>query len=270
VSLFPAKDNTLYEDPTGQLSNGQGIYFFDGKTSSNLIRRALIAFDLSSIPPDATITGATLSMFLSQMQGSAQAVSLSAVLQDWGEGASNAGDPGGGGAQAQTGDATWLYTFYNTSSWITVGGDFVPVPSATTTVSVANTTYTWSGAGLIADVQAWVSNPAANFGWIVTGNEITAGKTQRFNSVQNSSNQPQLTITYQTVCLPTPTPAETPTPTPTETPTPTPAETPTPTPIDTPTPTPADTPTPSPIETPTPTDTPTPTPSDTPTPTPSP
>ena len=65
VSLLPQKDNTLYEDPAGQLSNGQGIYLFAGKTNVPSLRRGLIAFDLASIPTNATITGATLSMFLS-------------------------------------------------------------------------------------------------------------------------------------------------------------------------------------------------------------
>ena len=74
-----------------------------------------------------------------------------------------------------------------------------------------NTTYTWSGSGLVADVQAWVSNPASNFGWVIRGNEITAGSAQRFNSRENSSNPPQLTVTYQ-VPTPTPTPTATPTP----------------------------------------------------------
>ena len=240
--MLPQKDNTLYEDSTGQLSNGQGIYLFDGRTGANLVRRALIAFDLSSIPTNATITGATLSMFLSQAQGGAQAVALSTVLQDWGEGASNAGDPGGGGTQAATGDATWLHTFYNTSFWSNPGGDFSATPSATTTVSTVNATYTWSGSGVLADVQAWVSNPASNFGWVIRGNEVTAGRTQRFNSGENSSNPPQLTVIYD---VPTPTP--TPTLTQTPTPTPTPTETPTPNPTPPPTPTATPTPTPSPI-----------------------
>src|SRR5205085_6553381 len=127
------------------------------------------------------------------------------------------GDPGGGGTQAAPGDATWLYTFYNTSSWINPGGDFSPTASATTTVSTLNTTYLWSGSGLVADVQAWVSNPASNFGWIIRGNEVTGGVAQRFNSRQNSSNPPQLMVSFE-VSTPTPTPIPTPTPTPTPTP----------------------------------------------------
>ena len=71
-----------------------------------------------------------------------------------------------------------------------------------------NTTYAWSGSGLLADVQSWVSNPASNFGWVIRGNEITAGSAQRFNTRENSSNPPQLTVTYQVPCAtPTPTPA---------------------------------------------------------------
>ena len=240
VSFLTHRDNTLYEDPFGQLSNGQGIYLFDGRTGTDLLRRGLLAFDLTAIPANATITDVSLSMFLSMAQGGAEVVSLSKVLQDWGEGNSNAGDPGGGGSQAELGDATWLHTFYNLGFWANPGGDFSPTISASTTVEALNTTYTWSGSGLVADVQAWVSNPAANFGWVVRGNETDTGSAQRFNSGENSSNPPQLTVTYQFLA---PTPTATPTSTPSGTPTPslTPSATPTPT------PTPSATPTPTPI-----------------------
>ena len=129
------------------------------------------------------------------------------MSRDWGEGASDAGDPGGFGAQAEVGDATWIHTFYDTSFWTISGGDFSATLSATTTVSTVDTTYTWSGSGLLADVQAWVSNPASNFGWVIRGDEINAGRAQRFNTRENSSNPPQLTVTYQVSSqTPTPTP----------------------------------------------------------------
>src|SRR5439155_3239793 len=121
-------------------------------------RRGLIAFDLTSIPPNATITGATLSMFLTRSGPNSAGVnmSLSKVLSDWGEGASDAGSPGGMGAPAQTADATWIHTFYNTSFWSTPGGDFSATTSATTPVGPENTTHTWTGSGLLADVQSLV------------------------------------------------------------------------------------------------------------------
>src|ERR1044071_1162091 len=215
VSLLPKKDNTLYLDLTGQLSNGQGIYLFAGRTSNDALRRGLVAFDLTSVPTNATITDATLSMFLNRPRPNDAPVdvSLSRALRDWGEGASNAGDPGGIGAQAETGDATWLHTFYDTSFWITPGGDFSTTLSATTPV-MDNAIYTSSGSGLLADVQAWVSNPATNFGWVILGDEVDSGTAQRFNTRENTSDPPQLMVTYQvSSATPTPTPTRTPTPT---------------------------------------------------------
>jgi len=225
VSFLPAKDNTLYLDLNGQLSNGQGIYLFAGRTSNDALRRGLIAFDLTSIPTNATITGATLSMFLNRPRPNDAPVdvSLSRALRDWGEGASDAGDPGGIGAQAEKNDATWLHTFYNTSFWTTPGGDFSATLSATTAV-MENAIYMWSGTGLLADVQAWVSNPATNFGWVILGDEVDSGTAQRFNTRENTSDPPQLMVTYQvSSATPTPTPTSTPsTPTPTASPTPAP------------------------------------------------
>jgi len=267
VVLAPQKDNTLYQDPKGFLSNGQGVYFFSGRIAAGTLRRGLVAFDLTSIPPTATITAVTITMYLSKTHGGSAATSLSKMSRDWGEGASDAGEPGGAGIQSETNDATWIHTFYNTSFWTTIGGDFSPTSSATTTVSAVNMTYTWSGSGLVADVQAWVSNPASNFGWVVRGNETTDGKAQRFNSGENTSNPPQLTVTFQpstSTPTPTPTPTFPPTPTPTITPTPTatvtPTSTPTLTPSATSTPSPGITPTPSPTATATATSTPTSTP----------
>jgi hypothetical protein len=91
----------------------------------------------------------------------------------------------------------------------------------------------WSGSGLLADVQSWVSNPANNFGWFILGDEVDSGAAQRFNTRENTSDIPRLTVTYQ-FSSSTPTPPHTPTPTPTATITPTPTPTPAPTPTVTP------------------------------------
>ena len=265
VLVSPQKDNTLYEDPVGQLSNGAGIYLFTGLTGVNGLRRGLIAFDLTAIPTNATVMDATLSMFLSTPHSQTVTIniSLNKALHAWGEGASDAGDPGGMGAQAEVNDATWLHSFFDTVFWTTPGGDFSPTISATTPVSTVNMTYIWSGSGLIADVQGWVSNPANNFGWVILANEIDMGTAQRLNTRENSNNPPQLTVTYQvSSATPTPSPTPTgtvtppPTPSPTGTPTPTATATATATPTSTATGTPAATPSPTPA-TPTPTATPT-------------
>ena len=279
---FPAsKDNTLYQSTTGSLSNGQGIFFFAGRTNetSNFLRRGLVAFNLSSIPSNATVTAASLNLFLVKMGPVAPGnMTVNKALRDWGEGNSNAGSPGGHGAPAQTNDATWLHNFFNTSFWTTPGGDFSAAPSATAFVEVEGVYHVWSGPGLIADVQAWVSNPASNFGWAIIGNEVDPGSAAKFGTSEHGTSPPRLDVTFQTTPpTPTPTPTSTPTlsPTPTSTPTPTPAPTlspgitpsPTPPATATPTPTVSVSPTPLPSATPTPLPSATPTPASTPTPT---
>jgi hypothetical protein len=171
---------------------------FAGLTGSGGSRRALVAFDLAGIPANATITGASLSLFLSRPRSdnSSETITLHKVQKDWGEGASNAGSPGGGGVPAQSGDATWLYNSFNTSLWAAPGGDFSSTVSASTAVSTNNRAYTWSGSGMIADVQSWIANPASNFGWLIAGNEANQQNAQRFHTSENISNRPQLTVTY--------------------------------------------------------------------------
>ena len=230
VILAPSKDNTLYEDGAGSLSNGAGVYLFAGRTAAPSLRRGLIAFDFSSIPANATISSVSLALYLSKTHGGSATVTLSKVSRDWGEGASDAGEPGGAGIQAEPGDATWFHTFYDASFWVAHGGDFSGTTSASTTVNAVNTTYTWSGTGLVTDVQGWVSSPATNFGWVIRGNETTSGKAQRFNTRENLSNPPRLTVIYTVSSTPTPTPTPSVTPTPSATPTPAPTASPSPTP----------------------------------------
>jgi hypothetical protein len=56
-------------------------------------------------------------------------------------------------------------------------------------------------------VQSWVSTPANNFGWIILADEVDVQSALRLNTRENTSNPPQLTITYQIPCgTPTPTP----------------------------------------------------------------
>lgn len=289
---FPAsKDNTLYQSTTGSLSNGQGIFVFAGRTNevSDFLRRGVVAFNLSSIPPNATVLDVSLNLYLVKMGPVAPGnITVNKALRDWGEGNSNAGSPGGHGASAQTNDTTWLHNFFNTSFWTTPGGDFLATPSATAFVEEEGRYHVWSGVGLIADVQAWVSNPATNFGWFIIGNEIDPGSAAKFGTSENSTSppkSPRLDVTFTTsppTPTPTLTPTPTPTPTPTSTPTPTPiptlspgitpsptppaTATPTPTVSVTPTPLPSATPTPFPSATPTPAFTPTPTATPTPTP----
>lgn len=185
VTLSAAKDNTLYEDAAGALSNGAGEFMFSGMTGAGTIRRALLAFDIAgSIPAGSTITGATLTLHMSRTSAGDKTVDLHRLLMDWGEGASDAPGTEGAGAAAQLGDATWLHTFYDTGFWPGTGGDFSPVLSDSQLVG-GDGFYTWSSAQMADDVQMWLDDPAKSFGWAVIGDEGTVQTAKRFDTHEN-------------------------------------------------------------------------------------
>ena len=211
ATLTPSKDNTIFSETTSTLSNGAGQNTFAGSTANGDARRALIRFDLSSIPAGSTISSVTLTMSLSKAPdtGTPHTVTLKRVTRDWGEGASNAPGEEGGGATALAGDATWNCAVYNGSScgtaWTLQGGDFAGAVSAAIPVTwndpppPAVENQTWGPtAQMTADVQGWLSDANANFGWIVIGDESVLATARRFNSREHpdAATRPRLVVTY--------------------------------------------------------------------------
>jgi len=194
-TLLPQLDNSMYSENSNR-SNGVGVHLFAGRTFGSNNRRALIKFDVSAIPVDATITTADLMVSCNKSQGTST-IFVHEVFTPWGEGNSNAGGTSGGqGAPAQPGDATWTFNIWNTDSWTTVGGDFDPNVSASAS-STAGQTSTFSSTDLTADIQGWVSGNSDNHGWILKTNEVTAGRANRFDSRESSNSPPNLIITYE-------------------------------------------------------------------------
>ena len=202
VQLPPSRDNTLYEDSGGSLSNGSGESFFAGRTLIETLRRGLIAFDLSVVPAGSTVTSVTLTLECTRSASLAEPVSLRLVLAGWGEGASIAFGEGGNGAAAEAGDATWLFRYFPGDSWASPGGDF-GATSATTPVAGIGS-YTWSSPAMLQDVQSWVDSPATNFGWGVFGNEDAPQSAKRFASRENVDQalRPRLDVEYTPIPAP--------------------------------------------------------------------
>lgn len=199
VTLTAARDNTLYEDAAGSLSNGAGQFLFAGVTSRGELRRALVYFDVAgTLPAGATVDAATLSLTVSKSTvAGTETVRVHRVLADWGEGTSDAGNEEGGGTAATTGDATWQHAFFDTQPWTTAGGDAAPDASATQALGGPGR-YSWASADLTADVQAWLDDPAANDGWMLRGNEAGTGTAKRFDAREAASPavRPTLTVVY--------------------------------------------------------------------------
>jgi hypothetical protein len=216
VLLNAQADTTLFEDAV-QNSSGVGSFLFVGSIASGSPRRALIRFDLSSIPTGSTIDWVGLRFVVNRAGIGSSAddrVSLHALAAPWEEGTS---DGGSGGAQATATDATWKFRIFGTPSvsgsqveWLTPGGDFDPVASASVNVPGVGAYGVESTAALVADVQTWLDDPATNFGWILLGPEPTIDDPSAQNAKRILSRSSPatadtpllLTVNYTPVPLP--------------------------------------------------------------------
>jgi len=198
-----AADNTLYESPTGSLSNGSGPSIFIGMTAGPFVpqkRRALVRFNVAaSVPAGAKILAASFSLNVVQTTAFPPIPVMGhRVLQAWGEGTSIATlGNGGQGAPATTGDATWLHSSWSTVFWATAGGDYDLTPSFTMSTPSFGIGTSPIAPGTVTDVQFWLDNPAQNFGWLLKTDEQFASTARRCDSRETTlGTPPSLSVTY--------------------------------------------------------------------------
>jgi len=213
-------------------------------------QRLLIKFDISTIPSNATVEEATLTLF-AWYRSPAYRVTASAynVRRHWNEG-----------------DADWNRAT-STDFWGVSGCgdpiyDYDATAVAATSLNYTNQYYSWD----VKDaVQQWVADPLSNEGLLLVSEGFSTQYQFRTSESSAENTRPSLMVTYYTG-EPTPTPTSTATPTATPTETATLTETPlhSPTPTNSPTSTSSPTPIYSPTSTATPTITPTSTPTSTP------
>lgn len=186
---------------SGNPGNNAGAtpWFDAGRDGVGGVRRGLLRFDLSSIPAGSTITSATLQLTVVQVPNANQVNStfdLFRLLAAWTEGTKT----GNNGAAATAGEATWNARMQGTANWTTPGAksDAAAAASASTPVTaVDNAKYSWSGAGLTADVQFWVDNPSQNFGWLLASQAENMSRSVRgFAARQTGANAGTLVINY--------------------------------------------------------------------------
>ncbi len=197
VTLTPSKDNSIYQENANSAGLGQ---LYAGLTCTNNRRRALLQFDLSSIPAGATITSVSLTLNCNNSGEATNSLfTLHALTTPFGEGTSVPAGAGGTGAPAIAPDATWANAQTPAPVWTTSGGDFVPtvVSSVSMTPSGDQTFPTTSD--FVALVQAWYTTPALNFGMIVIGSETTACSARRFGS-KDVGVAPTLVVSYTLPC----------------------------------------------------------------------
>lgn len=136
--------------------------------------RSFVVFDLSScaIPAATDVTSATLSLYLSSAPSSSRTYAVRRVTAAWGE---------------------------TTLTWNDQPSVAGSNTGTTSTGTASGVTLSWT---VTADVQAFVSQTATNYGWRVADNSEGSLTSVRgiFSAREHgtSSQRPQLSVTYWT------------------------------------------------------------------------
>lgn len=205
ATLDASQDSTIYNVPTGDLSNGGGQFIIAGGSGGfATARRGLVSFDVAAagIPPGSTILDAVVTLcVISSSSAASSNIGLHPVSKPWGEAASNAPDDELEGVRAAARDATWQFSLFDSVGWASPGGDFGGASAAQSVGSVG--AWEWTGGGLISDVQKWLNDPLTNNGWMIVSDE-QAGSIKSFASreFENATLRPKLEITWEEPFVP--------------------------------------------------------------------
>jgi hypothetical protein len=217
-------DDTLFQSGDSLSLGDPGI--FVGTDSNTSFKYGLMAFNVSGIPSDATITGVTLDLYIGQVAGSGggmvvnsgapRTISVYDESQAWGASTNAVGATSfaghGQGSTANPGDATWSDASYNSnSSLATAWSSGSPANVTSSSVALATTSgipgttsaeVQWSSAGLVTEVQGWVDDPSSNNGLaLVNANSSSSQSFLAFWGAQGATNAgnglaPDLVVTY--------------------------------------------------------------------------
>src|SRR5262245_55203481 len=115
LALIPSADTSLIEiAPTN--NNGGQAWLLSGKIQNDVYRvRALMKFDFSALPTNATVLSAAVTLEVTRHPGDGLAnapFGLYRMLRPWGEGNKVATTVPGQGLPATPGEATWLCSFF--------------------------------------------------------------------------------------------------------------------------------------------------------------
>ena len=181
VTISPVLDTSIHS--SGFNPKGTATILSGNRRSIGILDRGLLRFDLSAIPTEANVTGATLRLKIVQVPIDAvfSPFELHRALIPW------------------AADATWLNS--NASlPWSSPGGgaesDYA-TPAVLGVRVAASAEYVFASTNqMIADITGWIADPASNHGWLLkSANEGTQGTAIHFGSSE-SAVPPALEISY--------------------------------------------------------------------------
>jgi len=198
LSVNPAADTFISSGHPGKNAGGH-THFAAGRDGTGGVRRGLVRFDVAAIPVGSTVTSVELRLRLTDVPafgGVNSAFELYRLRAAWGEGTK----VGNNGSVATAGEATWTARFAGTDGWVAAGAMSDAAASASASALVGLTegqVISWTGPGLVSDVQSWVDNPAGNFGWLLASQaEESARSARGFGSRESGANGGVLMVNY--------------------------------------------------------------------------
>lgn len=201
--FLPVADTSLIEvAPANNLGGFAGMH--SGTTQNYTRNRALMRFDLTSLPTNSVVLSARLELIVTYQPDeppSETTFGLHRMLRAWGEGDKSPTTQAGKGLPANPGEATWECAFHPTNHWTLPGGapdaDFASSESSFQSI-LGFGDYTFATTPeLVADVTAWVSTPGENFGWmLLCNNEDVHFTARRFGTREDITAPPLLTIEH--------------------------------------------------------------------------
>jgi hypothetical protein len=207
IKVPVSADTTLFaNNPANNLGASDSLAV--GATGKGLPARSLLRFDLTGkVPAGSAVVGARLefSVVKAPPGDEASGVLVHRLLKDWHEGKGT----GNLGRAAVAGESTWNHRSHPDVGWETPGSapgsEFAATPSGGTTMNAMGR-YAIEGPGLVADVQAWLTDPASNRGWLMMSDkEATKLTARRIGSKESVSpaDAPILVLTLGATAGPT-------------------------------------------------------------------
>src|SRR3989344_4289124 len=152
-------------------------------------RNAIFEFDISSLPVNSTIQGATLRLYATDVTEDDEAAEIPVyrITRSWEEGT---------GDNVQTNDgATWKY-YDNQDNWDNSGGDYDNFEWSSQDVTDQDLWYEWDITQLVTN---WYNGTYDNYGMLLLTESNNVGtKTFASSEHTNSSIRPQLILNYST------------------------------------------------------------------------
>jgi hypothetical protein len=191
-----AEDNVLGNGSYSLLNYGGSTYNFavGSFASYGVIARALIKWDLSSIPQGSTITSAEMSLYCHQnYAGGAITINAHRMLRDWIEGTLDSQD-----RLLENPAASCWIEYGNGEAWDQAGAAGPGDRAAAVLASTTNSGTGWYTLNITAAVQNWVDGSWANDGLILISPNENTDSLKYFapSEYQDENLRVVLVITY--------------------------------------------------------------------------